>query len=170
MCDLVLLSFHLFLSSITFEGIDITIAQKIIDWNLKRYPKGVFFLFGAGRLSLCRAQPKRAIEYYDKAMQSQSQYRNLHHISVWESAVANMALWDIPASLKCWKVLMAESTWSKAIYTYGLAVCMLEAGKEKDDQEAAKYMQKVPELRQKFAGKSIPLEVRCDGCSLTTRS
>jgi hypothetical protein len=69
-----------------------------------------------------------------------------------------MALWDIPASLKCWKVLKAESTWSKAIYTYGTAVCMLGAGKEKDKQVAAKYMEKVPESRQKIAGKSIPME------------
>ena len=46
--------------------------------------------------------------------------------------------------------------WSKAIYTYGMAVSLWELG---DKTEAAKFMQKVPELRQKIAGKSIPLEV-----------
>ena len=71
---------------------------------------GVFFLFGAGRLALCRSQPQRAIEFYTQAMESQQQYRNLHHISFWEIAIANLALWDLPASLKCWRELEAEAT------------------------------------------------------------
>ncbi|KAF8623319.1 hypothetical protein AX17_007460 [Amanita inopinata Kibby_2008] len=158
LCDMALLIFHLVISSFTFDGVDISVAQKVLDWNLKRYPNGVFFLFGAGRISLCRSQPLRAINYYNKAMESQSQYRNLHHISFWEIAIANLALWDLPASLKCWKDLEAEATWSKAIYTYGMAICLLESGNEKEKKEAAKYMAKVPSLRQKIAGKSIPLE------------
>jgi Protein of unknown function (DUF3808) len=52
--------------------------------------------------------------------------------------------------------------WSKSIYSYGMAVCLLEiAGEDVEMQkEAAALMGKVPELRQKIAGKSIPLEVR----------
>jgi hypothetical protein len=36
-----LLIFHLVLSSFTFEGIDIDIAGRILNWNLKRYPNGM---------------------------------------------------------------------------------------------------------------------------------
>jgi hypothetical protein len=54
---------------------------------------GVFFLFGAGRLALMRSQPTKALDYYARAAQAQSQYRNLHHISWWESAVACLGLW-----------------------------------------------------------------------------
>jgi len=43
-------------------------------------------------------------------MESQSQYRNLHHISFWEIAISNLALWDLEASLKCWRALEAEAT------------------------------------------------------------
>lgn len=43
-------------------------------------------------------------------MESQKQYRNLHHISYWEIALANLALWNIPASLECWTHLKAEAT------------------------------------------------------------
>lgn len=39
-CDICLLIFHLVLSSFTFDGVDITMAQKILDWNLRRYPSG----------------------------------------------------------------------------------------------------------------------------------
>jgi hypothetical protein len=130
-----------------------------------------------------RSQPREAIEYYTKAMAAQSQYRNLHHISYWEMAIANLALADVDSSLECWRHLEREATvrffrfsghaetdsgqWSKSIYSYGMAVCLLEsmAGTEADRkarvEEARKLMERVPGLRQKIAGKSIPLEVSC---------
>jgi len=126
-CDMCLLIFHLVLSSYTFEGIDVTLAGRIVEWNLERYPSGefsifihsrrfansalgVFFLFGAGRLALARSQPQRALEYYARAAQAQSQYRNLHHISWWESAIANLALWNVDASKDWWNRLRGEAT------------------------------------------------------------
>ncbi|KAL0575364.1 hypothetical protein V5O48_006615 [Marasmius crinis-equi] len=165
-CDMALLVFHLVLSSFTFEGVDIKMAQKIVDWNLKRYPDGVFFLFGAGRLSLIHSQPQRAIKYYTHAMEVQSQYRNLHHISYWEIAISSLALWDLKQSQDAWKILQQEATWSKAIYTYGLAVCLLELSdlesdkkvREERRKEAVAFMEQVPNLKQRIAGKSIPLE------------
>ncbi|KDQ49454.1 hypothetical protein JAAARDRAFT_42869 [Jaapia argillacea MUCL 33604] len=158
-CDMSLLIFHLVLSSFTFDGVDIEMAQKILDWNTKRYPNGVFFLFGAGRLNLCRSQPARAIEHYKKAMEAQDQYKNLHHISYWEIAISYLALWEVEKSLECWHVLMADATWSKACYTYGAAVCLLQNGWT---VEAAKLFEKIPTLRQRIAGKSIPLEKFAD--------
>ncbi len=121
-----LLIFHLFLSSFTHDGVDIMMAQKVVEWNLKRYPEGkfisslsfvgesnftgFFFLLAQGRLSLSRSQPKRAIESYRKAMNVQSQYRNLHHISFWEMAISYLGLWEIEESLECWRNLHKEST------------------------------------------------------------
>jgi hypothetical protein len=71
---------------------------------------GVFFLLGAGQLYLMRSQPARAVHFYTKAIECQSQYRNLHHISFWEIAISQLALWDIPASLHCWKVMYEEAS------------------------------------------------------------
>jgi len=102
-------------------------------------------------------------------MKSQVQYKNLDHISFWEIAIAKLALWDLAGSRVWWEKLEREATWSKAIYGYGLAVCLYEEAesgnlgeKEKEEKrkEAARLMAKVPELRQRIAGKSIPLEVR----------
>ncbi|KAJ7106703.1 hypothetical protein C8R44DRAFT_805709 [Mycena epipterygia] len=163
-CDMALLIFHLVLSSFTFDGVDVPLAARIVKWNLKRYPDGVFFLFGAGRLALARSQPQHAIAFYTKAMAVQQQYRNLHHISFWEMAIAYLALADVGRSLECWRDLEKEATWSKSIYSYGMAVCLLEStGGDGDDaaarhEEARKLMERVPSLRQKIAGKSIPLE------------
>ncbi|THH15435.1 hypothetical protein EW146_g5037 [Bondarzewia mesenterica] len=119
---------------------------------------GVFFLFGQGRLSLCRCQPRRAIDCYEKAMRAQNQYRNLHHISYWEMALAYLALWEISESLKCWRNLQKESTWSKAAYTYAVAALLIQLGGEDNRKEALKLLDQVPHLRQRIAGKSIPLE------------
>ncbi|KIP02601.1 hypothetical protein PHLGIDRAFT_130658 [Phlebiopsis gigantea 11061_1 CR5-6] len=157
-CDMALIIFHLVFSAFTFEGIDMSMAEKILNYNIKRYPNGVFFLFGQGRLKLCRSQPAEALAYYQRAMEVQNQYRNLHHISFWEMSVANLALWDISASLECWRKLHAEATWSKATYAYGTAVCLLELGTAEGREEATRLMHEVPELRQRIAGKSIPLE------------
>ncbi|KAG9310772.1 hypothetical protein JVU11DRAFT_8621 [Chiua virens] len=154
-CDMTLLIFHLVLSSYTFEGVDIMMARKIVEWNLERYPNGVFFLFGAGRLALARSQPQQALEYYACAAQAQSQYRNMHHISWWESAIANLALWNIDTSRDWWSRLRGEATWSKATYAYGEAACLATIG---DHGGAAKLMSSVSGLRQRIAGKSIPLE------------
>lgn len=122
-----LLVFHLVLSAYTFEGVDVNMARRIVEWNLERYPNGassvfvylwgiantnpgVFFLFGAGRLALARSQPQRALEYYARAAQAQSQYRNMHHISWWESAIASLALWNVGASRDWWERLRDEAT------------------------------------------------------------
>ncbi|KAG6899072.1 hypothetical protein C0995_007246, partial [Termitomyces sp. Mi166 len=65
--------------------------------------------------------------------------------------------------------------WSKSIYSYGLAACLLEdwdtdidadtdttkpktKTKEERKKEAERLMKRVPDVRQKIAGKSIPLE------------
>ena len=42
-CDMALLLFHLILSGFTFDGVDISVASKILKWNLKRYPNGISF-------------------------------------------------------------------------------------------------------------------------------
>ena len=45
-----LLLFHLVLSSFTFHGVDVQLAGRVLEWNLRRYPNGEFhgFVFGGG--------------------------------------------------------------------------------------------------------------------------
>lgn len=126
---------------------------------IKLWP-GCFFLLGQGRLRLIRGQPSLALLSYQKAIDVQDQYRNMHHISYWEMALSNFALWNIPSSLDCWRVLEKEAGWSKACYAYGVATCLLEVGGTENQKEAVKFLEKVPNVLQRIAGKSIPLEVR----------
>ena len=39
-----LLVFHLVFSEFTFEGVDLNMAQRIVDWNLERYPNGALLV------------------------------------------------------------------------------------------------------------------------------
>ena len=49
-----------------------------------------------------------------------------------------------------------------------MAVCLLEIGtSEQEKKDAVKVLAKVPSLRQKIAGKSIPLEVSLFTISLS---
>ena len=36
-----LIIFHLVFSAFTFEGVDMSMAEKILNYNIKRYPNGV---------------------------------------------------------------------------------------------------------------------------------
>ena len=54
-CDMALLIFHLVLSSITFEGVDINMAQKILAYHIERYPNGMWFR----SVSLCARFDRR---------------------------------------------------------------------------------------------------------------
>lgn len=40
-CDMALVIFHLFLSAFTFEGVDMRMAEKILNYHIKRYPDGL---------------------------------------------------------------------------------------------------------------------------------
>jgi hypothetical protein len=115
-------------------------------------------------------------------MNVQSQCRNLHHLSFWEMPISNLGIWEIEESLKCWRNhLHKESTvcsmlmvselqieltylfvfrlqWSKAVYAYGVAALLVQLGGEANKAEGLKLMTEVPKLRQRIAGKSIPLE------------
>lgn len=167
---MIILVFHLVLSGFTFDGVDIEFASRILDWNTFRYPSGVFFLFGQGRMALFRADPKASIEFHTKAMDAaQDQFKSLQGISLWELAGAHLAMWGndhIRESLACWRRLKAESGWSKAVYTYGLACCLVQLETEGDKKtrkdrrkEGRRMMESVSGLMQRIAGKSIPMEV-----------
>jgi hypothetical protein len=48
--------------------------------------------------------------------------------------------------------------WSKAVYAYGVAALLIQLGGEANKAEGLRLMTEVPKLRQRIAGKSIPLE------------
>ncbi|KAF8313293.1 uncharacterized protein EI90DRAFT_594246 [Cantharellus anzutake] len=159
MADISLLIFHLVLSNYTYKGVDLSMARKILDWNMRRYPEGVFCLFAKGRILVCQSRPDLAVGYYERMMENcQIEFRSLRNISLWELSLCSLSLYDMDMGVTKWKKLQADANWSKCAYTYAYAVCLYERGHDEDLREAEKLMSRIQGLMQRIASKTIPLE------------
>ncbi|CAO1617399.1 unnamed protein product [Parajaminaea phylloscopi] len=156
-CDMGILLFHLVISVfVPVSGVDIQFADRVLHYHLDRYPRGVFFLYFSGRLYSTQALCERAVKQYTAARDAQQEYVQLQHISWWDASLCHMSLAQWAKARECFEVLLKESNWSKAVYSYGVAANILQD--EPESEKAASLLNKVPGLMQRIAGKSIPLE------------
>ncbi|KIM73124.1 hypothetical protein PILCRDRAFT_15510 [Piloderma croceum F 1598] len=159
-CDIVLLIFHLALSSFTFDG-SISMAQKILDRNLRRDPNGKQASSSGGEVSVSDPRARRRvlpIRWWTTSSLSQSTPQGnqiLYQSTPVTIPVLESAPYLLPGDLDC-KLLPVghPCIWLKACYSYGIAVYLLEIGGKENVMEASKLTEKVPEI----PGKSIPLE------------
>ncbi|GAA5939896.1 hypothetical protein JCM1841_000520 [Sporobolomyces salmonicolor] len=156
-CDMVLLMHHLVISNfLPVGGVDVPTAANILHYNLERYPTGIFFLYFAGRLHSTETQLDEAVKSFHMAIQAQREYIQLGHICYWDLGLVSFAMANWAKGYECFNILDKESNWSKAIYAYSKAVCLYEEGT--DLAKANEIIKHVPDLMQRIAGKSIPLE------------
>ncbi|CAG8745827.1 8292_t:CDS:1, partial [Ambispora leptoticha] len=154
-CDLALLAYHLVISSLVpVADVDLSLASKILNYNLQRYPNGVLFLYFSGRLNQSESYIAEAIVQYKSAINIQKQWKQLHHICYWEMALNYQCLMDFENAYECFKTLCKESMWSKCVYLYQQAVCLYTLGRPEDMDRVIRMMKKVPKLTQRIAGKS----------------
>ncbi|KAH8804291.1 hypothetical protein DL96DRAFT_1822666 [Flagelloscypha sp. PMI_526] len=162
LADFTLIAFHLLGPLFTFESIDPVVASKVSAHVLERWPTGVFSLLAAGRLAFNSGNPEKAIEHYTKGAELKfgegDDYKQLTHLCTWELALCNLTLRRLDEAGKWFKLLMENSSWSKAVFTYGYGICLFEQGK---GLEAKKLLATVEEKRQKIVGRSIALEKAC---------
>lgn len=130
----------------------------MLHYNLDRYPNGIFFLYFGGRLHSTETQLEDAVVSFHKAIQAQREYIQLGHICYWDLGLVSLAMGNYVKGYECFNILDKESNWSKAIYAYAKATTLYEEGR--DVSRANSIMANVPDLMQRIAGKSIPLEVR----------
>ena len=155
-CDMTMLFYHLVVSTfIPVPSVDIPFAEKVLNYHLCRYPKGVFFLYFHGRLYSTQGYSKEAIECFRQARDVQAEYVQLKHICYWDMALCTMSLNAWNDTARYFTILANENNWSKALYNYARAAALYQVG---DSKQAQEIMARVPLMRQKIAGKSIPLE------------
>ncbi|BGP28476.1 hypothetical protein JCM10296v2_000211 [Rhodotorula toruloides] len=156
-CDMVLLMHHLVIANyLPVGGVDVPTAAHILHYNLDRYPGGIFFLYFAGRLHSTETMLEDAIKSFRLAIQAQREYIQLGHICYWDLGLVSLAQGDWMKGYECFNILDKESNWSKAIYAYAKATTLYEEGVETPKVNST--MAQVPDLMQRIAGKSIPLE------------
>lgn len=159
LCDMSLLMYHLRVSTfIPAPRVDIDIAARVLEYNLELYPYGIYFLYFKGRFKSIQAYPEDAIEAFREARDIQEEYVQLKHICYWDISLCHMSLQDWYGAFNDFTVLADENNWSKAIYNYARAAALYQYGDNTQREEARAIMARVPKLRQKIAGKSIPLE------------
>ncbi|CDW97623.1 hypothetical protein [Sporisorium scitamineum] len=158
LCDIAILMYHLWVSSyIPVTELDFEFADKVLSWNLVRFPNGIFYLFWSARLYAAQALPEKAIEYYRNAIESQREFKQLHHLCFWDLSLTYLCTCDFARAYECYDVLSRESNWSKAIYQYAKAVMLYETGMD-DRAKSATIMRTVGKLTKKVAGRQIPFE------------
>ncbi|KAJ3276315.1 hypothetical protein HK104_003670 [Borealophlyctis nickersoniae] len=159
LCDLVLLAYHIIISSqVQVPDCDIPFAKEILAASLKQHPNGFIYLTLRGRLLQDECQAADAIAQYTRAMNMEKEWRNLVHVCVWEMGTCNGAMGRFEQAHACYETLFNESKWSKTVYRYLEAVYLYAMDPEKNAGAVAAMMKQVPTLMQRVAGKSIPLE------------
>ncbi|GMK59553.1 hypothetical protein CspeluHIS016_0801590 [Cutaneotrichosporon spelunceum] len=164
-CDMILLTFHLVISVLMpVSGVDVPAARKILAYNMRRYPDGIFFLYFQARLHTNECEPELANESLQKALDLELEYVQLQHMCLWDYGCNFFQLGDWNGARQCFDILRRESNWSRAVYTYATAVNVMElvaAGAkvpEATEAEAVALIESLPKLSKKIAGKSLPIE------------
>ncbi|KAG8183594.1 hypothetical protein JTE90_025147 [Oedothorax gibbosus] len=162
LCALILVTFHTLVTYIFGCGDgDIDASEKIVNEMLERYPEAALFIFLSGRIKQLRGQIDDAIETYQLSINVQQEWKQFHYLCYWELLWCHCFKCDWAEASRCSGILRTECKWSPAIYTYvhaSVLYMQMEEGSPELKQDIADLMGKVPGLKQRLAGKSIPLE------------
>ncbi|RKP18961.1 hypothetical protein ROZALSC1DRAFT_29389 [Rozella allomycis CSF55] len=158
-CSLGLLLFHTVIGPhLQLHDYDLNTAQAILNKSLTLYPNSSLFLFFSGRLSFSKGCFKHAKREYEKSIASQSEWIQLHHICYWEMAVCSFHELEFSEAEKYFALLVRDNKWSKASYTYFLAISKYMQNDSGQMDKIKELMGSIANLTRKIAGKSIPIE------------
>ncbi|CAF3305579.1 unnamed protein product [Rotaria socialis] len=116
------------------------------------------FLFFRGRLQIIHCRLDEGINTYQYAMECQTDWKDLHHLAYWEILWCRVLQRDWKQASVMAQKLLDGNNWSKATYCYMLASFIFEDNNELATDEVVSLYKRVPELKIRLAGKSIPLE------------
>ncbi|XP_046361608.1 tetratricopeptide repeat protein 39B-like isoform X1 [Haliotis rufescens] len=161
LCSIMLIAYH---TVVTFvlglaDG-DIDYASELLKPCLRNFPKGALFLFFAGRVEEVRGNIDEAVYKFEESIDSQSEWRQFHHLCFWELMWCHCFKGDWLIAMKYAERLCRESRWSKATYTYQKASFLMMCDDQTEETHAhiSFLFSEVPRLKQRIAGKSLPFE------------
>lgn len=119
-------------------------------------------MFYAGRMEAVRGQPLKAIQYFDKCVQVPKSWKNIDNICFWDMAWCHAIQLDWPQAAKYAQILKEQCNWSPATNQYQYACFLYMVMEAKGDESMRPQidaaMALVPELKVRYAGKTIPPE------------
>jgi len=161
--SIILLGYNLFITHHTGQGAssDYKLVKEILDNKLDKHPNGAFFLFFQGRYLFVQGRCREAIEWYAKGNAAQSEWPQFHHVACWEMMWAASYECDWRGALDQSSRLLEQSRWSPCLYSYLKVAhyCMLQSTlTSAEQQELQQLIADIPGLKQRIAGKSLPME------------
>ncbi|XP_048761372.1 tetratricopeptide repeat protein 39B-like [Ostrea edulis] len=161
LCSIIMMAYHTVVCYILglADG-DISYAAELLKPCLEKYPKGALFLFFDGRIEEVRGNIDKAIVKFEESIECQQEWRQFHHLAYWELMWCHCFKGDWLMAMKYAEKLCKESRWSKATYTYQKAAFLMMCEDQTDETRAHIQLlfKDVPKLKQRIAGKSIPIE------------
>ncbi|KAG5260636.1 hypothetical protein AALO_G00294740 [Alosa alosa] len=159
---LTLLFYHTYVCLIlgTGEG-NLVEAEALLEPYQEKFPKGSIILFYTARIATLRGNFEKAQLKFQECIGAQQQWRQIHHLCYWELMWCHSFQQQWGQALKYADLLFKESRWSKAIYMYQKAAILSMMSEEEVRQtgeNVVELFRQVEGLKQRLAGKSIPIE------------
>lgn len=171
---LVILTYHSYVENIFGLGqYDDAKVEQLNNTFLGHYPDSAFFLLFLGRYHQMQGNLEQAIRDFEKCCQVQLDWRQFHSICHWEIMWCYACQMDWKRAAHYADLLRQHSKWSPASYQYQYGTFLYaqlldeqRAGliSEKSDEycqrmaEIRAIIEKVPSLRIRYAGKTIPAD------------
>jgi len=129
-----LLAYHLIVTYVLSRSDgDLALCDRILEQQLARYPKGVWFLFFKGRLEYMRGNLEEASKWYIRSWHSQDVWPHFHHMAFWELMFVNCVRMDWRQADEYAELLQQHSRWSRTIYSYQQACILMMLPKTSTD-------------------------------------
>ncbi|XP_063417875.1 tetratricopeptide repeat protein 39B-like [Mytilus trossulus] len=161
LCSIILIAYHTVVCYVLglADG-DIALAEELLKPCLNLYPKGALFLFFSGRIEEIKGNIDNALFRFEESIDSQQEWRQFHHLCFWELMWCHCFKGDWLMAMKYAERLCKESRWSKATYTYQKAAFLLMCDDQTEETKTHLHylFSEVPRLKQRIAGKSLPIE------------
>uniref|UniRef100_A0A3B3DZE3 Tetratricopeptide repeat protein 39B n=1 Tax=Oryzias melastigma TaxID=30732 RepID=A0A3B3DZE3_ORYME len=112
-------------------------------------------------LPSCHCGVLQARARYEECISSQQEWKQIHHLCYWELMWNHSFQQEWQQAYRYADLLCRESRWSKAIYVYQKAaiLSMMSAEElERTGEDLGALFRSVEGLKQRLAGKSIPME------------
>uniref|UniRef100_A0A672KJ80 Tetratricopeptide repeat protein 39B n=1 Tax=Sinocyclocheilus grahami TaxID=75366 RepID=A0A672KJ80_SINGR len=152
LCVLTLLFYHTYVS---------LILVALLNEMSMFFPQGSIILFYSARIALLRGNFEKALVKFQECISAQQQWRQIHHLCYWELMWCHSFQQQWRDAYRYADLLCRESRWSKAIYVYQKAAILSMMSEEElktSGEDVVELFRQVEGLKQRLAGKSIPME------------
>lgn len=171
---LVILTYHSYIENLFGLGCyDSDKVEQLNEFLRGHFPNSAFYLLFLGRYHQMEGNLDEAIDTYQRCIESQDDWKQFHSICHWEIMWCHAVQMNWSEAAHYSDLLRRQSKWSPASYTYQYATFLYadlveqqrhglieRSSQEFTDkmEEIVAIMKQVPELRIRYAGKTIPAE------------